>query len=352
MSGAQAEAALTEPAGPRDPSGSIAAAGSSHPLAYVELLDRDGGVQHRIAVTRWPLRIGRALDCDVILDDPHAAAHHATIEAPYGIPTLALGPSPNGALLGRRRLSPGDSTALLAGSEWQIGRSRLRLRLPGEALPVELPLPTTSTVRSGWLVAGVVALLIWLLAERWVQSDPGNPLTDYLPVLLGVPASLAAWCFAWALGSKLFTRHFDFLPHVRWALGMLLVITVLDAALPLLAFATSWEWLALLTTLSTLAVGCLLVYGHLRLILPARREALALGFATMFVVGVVMKLALSEQRNDRWFEPLYLSTLGPPALRLAPAASTAQFLDEARSLRTPLERRARDPAAAGASEED
>ncbi|HWH73714.1 MAG TPA: FHA domain-containing protein, partial [Methylibium sp.] len=51
-------------------------------LAMVELLDRDGSVAHRIPVRRWPVTIGRAIDCDVVLDDPHVAAHHARLERP------------------------------------------------------------------------------------------------------------------------------------------------------------------------------------------------------------------------------------------------------------------------------
>ena len=74
-----------------------------------------------------------------------------------------------------------------------------------------------------WLVLGVLALVAWLLGEQWIQSDPGDPVSGYLTVLVGVPASLAAWCFAWALGSKLFTRQFDFPAHLRWALSLLLI---------------------------------------------------------------------------------------------------------------------------------
>lgn len=321
-------------------------------LAHIELLDRDGAVTHRIPVTHWPISIGRALDCEVILDDPHAAAHHAVLQAPDGIPTLHLGPSPNGARLGKRRLAAGESTVISSGTDWTIGRTRLRLRLPTETLPPEVPLPTTTHVSARWLVLGVLALVAWLLGEQWIQSDPGDPVSGYLTVLVGVPASLAAWCFAWALGSKLFTRQFDFPAHLRWALSLLLITTALDAVLPLLAFAASWEWLARLRELLPLAVGCWLVYGHLRLIVPARRHALMVGFATMFVVGTGLKLALQYQRTDRWFAPLYLSTLGPPALRLAPTSDAATFIEGARKLQAPLERRARDPDAPNAIGDD
>ncbi|WP_428420540.1 FHA domain-containing protein [Methylibium sp.] len=315
-------------------------------LGLIELLDRDGGVAHRLPVMQWPVTIGRALDCDVVLDDPHAAPRHATIEAADGEPLLlCVGESRNGLRLAGRTVHAGERAALGSGAEWQIGRSRLRLRLAGEVLAPELPWTAAAPVHGRRLLAGLVLLLAWVLGEHWLQSDPGDPLSSYLPVLVGTPVMLGVWCFLWALGSKLFTRHFDYLAHLQLALGVLLVSLLLDAALPLAAFALSLEGLARAGELITLALGCGLVWGHLSLILPTRRQALAVGFATMFVVGAGLKLALNQQRSDRWFAPLYLSTLGPPALRLAPTTGPQQFIDEARALRQPLEKRARDPDA-------
>lgn len=320
---------------------------SSARLGMVELLDRDGSVAHRIPITHWPVTIGRAIDCDVLLDDPHAAAHHATLRATEAGVELIAGDSANGVRLQGRSLASGAATPVDGGTEWQIGRSRLRLRLPGETLPAELPLSAPSPVSGRRLAAGLALLLLWVLGDHWLESDPGDPVSGYLSVLLSVPLALGIWCFLWALGSKLFTRHFDFLAHLRWALGLLLAGLVLDAVLPLLAFALSWEWLPRAGELLALALGCVLLYGHLALIVPGRRRLLMVGFTTLLVVGAGLKLALHHQRTDRWFTPLYLSSLGPPATRLAPTMTPQQFVDEARKLREPLEQRAREAEAPG-----
>ena len=50
------------------------------PLALLEVLDRDGMVRQAWRIDRWPVTIGRALDNDVVLTEPHVAAHHATIQ--------------------------------------------------------------------------------------------------------------------------------------------------------------------------------------------------------------------------------------------------------------------------------
>lgn len=317
-------------------------------LGMVELLDRDGAVAHRVPILRWPVTIGRSLDCDVLLDDPHAAPHHATLAAADdGSIELVADDSVNGVRLDGRALPGGARSGVSSGSEWQIGRTRLRLRLAGEALPPELPLSTLAPVSGRRLAGGLALLLIWLIGDHWLQSDPGEPLSSYLSVLLSVPLALGIWCFLWALGSKLFTRHFDFLAHLRWALGLLLAGLVLDAVLPQLAFALSWEWVPRAGELIALVLGAVLLYGHLALIVPGRRRLLALGFGTLLLVGGGLKLALHHQRTDRWFSPLYLSNLGPPALRLAPAVTPQQFVDEARRLREPLEQRVREAEAPG-----
>ncbi|OYU75487.1 MAG: hypothetical protein CFE45_32705, partial [Burkholderiales bacterium PBB5] len=48
-------------------------------IALIELLDRDGRVRRAVDVHAWPVRLGRAIDNTVVLDDPHVAAHHATL---------------------------------------------------------------------------------------------------------------------------------------------------------------------------------------------------------------------------------------------------------------------------------
>ena len=67
------------------------AVGAPLRLAVVEVLDRDGHARQVVPVARWPVTIGRAIDCDVVLDDPFVAAHHATLEEIDGVLTLVVG---------------------------------------------------------------------------------------------------------------------------------------------------------------------------------------------------------------------------------------------------------------------
>ena len=100
-----AQAPAPDPAGPGGPAGPAGVTGLP---ARIEVLERDGRVRQSQPVPAWPLAIGRAIDNDLVLDDPHVAPYHAVIEAgPGGAPRLRVLPGENGMRCGRRLLAGG-----------------------------------------------------------------------------------------------------------------------------------------------------------------------------------------------------------------------------------------------------
>ncbi|HEY4956883.1 MAG TPA: FHA domain-containing protein, partial [Caldimonas sp.] len=73
--------AAAEPPVPIEPIEPIEA---REPPALLEAIDRDGLVRQAWRIERWPFSIGRALDNDVVLSDPHVAPHHATLDLARG----------------------------------------------------------------------------------------------------------------------------------------------------------------------------------------------------------------------------------------------------------------------------
>lgn len=316
--------------------------GQAMKLAVVEILDRDGHARQAVPVRRWPVIIGRAIDCDVVLDDPHVAAHHATLADVDGTLGLQVGDSVNGARLPNRHVAAFQSGDLASGEVFQLGGTRLRVRRASDALPPEralVPEPTGGRVP---LTVLVLALSAWNLAERWLNADPGARFTEYLPVLFGPPIMLVVWCGLWALGSKLFRHRFDFWPHARIALSYLLVLAVTALMLPVAAYALGWAFPSRVTGIASGAVLWAMVLAHVTLILPSRRRLLAMGMVAVFAVAVAVIVSRNYQVNDRFFDELYVTTLAPPALRLAPAVTTTRFIDEARELKAVLDAHAAD----------
>ena len=78
-------------------------------LALIETLDRDGQPRQILRVSQWPVRIGRAIDCDLVLDDPHVAAHHVTLDLREDGLHVVPAATVNGVRLGRASVAPGST---------------------------------------------------------------------------------------------------------------------------------------------------------------------------------------------------------------------------------------------------
>jgi hypothetical protein len=312
-------------------------------LALIEVLERDGRVRRGFLVTRWPATLGRALDNDLVIDDPHVASHHCRIvQAEDGALQLEVGATRNGVQVGPRTLVEGETAPLPHnGESWQIGATRLRVRLPGEPIEPERPLGLTTTGTKPWVTAAS-ALALWalVLIEHGIYLDPGSSLTDWLLPLLALPIGAVVWCVLWGVGSRVFQHRFEFWAHFAILVKGLLAVAALDILLPLAAFTFSWEWLSRISPAVSVIVAAAALYFHAALVVPVKRLVLAGGIAACVLLAGVIVGTLNWQRSDRLFGEPYLATLPPPAFRLAPGVSVKEFVAESAELRERLDQRA------------
>lgn len=321
--------------------------GTPDRLALIEVLERDGSVRRGFVVARWPASLGRALDNDLVIDDPHVAAHHCRIvQAEGGALMLEVSATRNGVQVGPRTLVEGETVPLpMHGESWQIGATRLRVRLPGDPIEPERPLGLTTTGAKPWVTATSAALL-WalVLIEHGIYLDPGSSLTDWLMPLLALPAAAVGWCVLWGTGSKVFQHRFEFWAHFAILVKGLLAIVVLDTLLPLLAFMVGSEWLSRISPSVSVIVAAATLYFHAALVVPVKRLVLAGGIAACVLLAGAIFATLNWQRSDRLFGEPYLAMLPPPAFRLAPGVSVKEFVDEGGGLKARLDGRAAEDA--------
>lgn len=319
-------------------------------LALVELLDADGRVQQAWDVHAWPLRVGRALDNEVVLHDPHVAAHHAWIDLDAdGRLVLHALASRNGV-----RVDEGAATLTLAADQqaalaplaaWHVGASTLRVRRLEDPLPAERAWhATTGGAPRRLTLLLLAALLAWVAGTLWLENNPDATWENYLPGVLGLAGGLMLWVGAWGLMSKLFTRRFVVLPHLRVALSYLLAIVVVEAVLALAAYMLDWPWASRARELVAWLLIAAMLAHHLRVLLPAQRTRANVAAATLAVAAIGWTMALRWQHTDRLFEELYLATLPPPSWRLAPTQPPQVLIEDLRSLEEPLRARARKDA--------
>lgn len=317
-------------------------------LAVLEVLDRDGSVRHSVSVREWPLRVGRALDNDLVLDDAHTAAHHFSV-APddQGVVQLTVGDSINGLQLDTRRLAAGES--VLVGDTpplLSLGRTHLRLRLASHALAPELALSAPRVLTQGLPTLALLAVAAALVLGfgTWLESDP-----EVFAKALGSSAIYAVgaalgWAGLWTLLSKVFTRQGHFGWHVRVLLIAVLTWQAMTAGTALLAFALSWPWVTDFSfVLAYLILGAMLFF-HLQAVEPHHpRRTRAFAVASV-VMGVGLSLWSNQQGADRLGAELYMNHLFPPALRVARPVDTASFMQGAASLQPVLDAKAKKDA--------
>ena len=324
--------------------------------ALLEAIDRDGLVRQAWRLERWPVTIGRALDNDVVLTDPHVAAHHATLDLDLGVDgdgdgktmlTVRVGETRNGLAVWRERLAGGQSKSFDdAGRdlELHIGRTTLRLRLPGHALAPEQMLAPMVAVERRWLptLGLALAVLVVVLFNAYLDNDPDNLSRGAGGAVLTAITGGAIWCGFWALLSKLFARKSNFSWHVRVFVVASLVMLAISGLPPLLAFSFSWPWLTDFTFVAVYATIATAIYFHLLAVEPGRQRLMrGVAFAG-FLAGVSLTLWFNVQRTGRVGEELYMSHLFPPALRVARPVSVDHFVDDLAPMQAILDRQAKD----------
>ena len=325
-------------------------------VALVEALDRDGQVRQAWRVERWPLTVGRAIDNDVVLSDPHVAAHHLALrDVPEVGLALAVGETDNGVGLADRHAERGTTVAISSDGraprplELRVGRTVLRVRLAGESLVPEAKLSRVAAVDPrAWPTALLALALLGTIAfGTWLDTDP-EPLPRALggALLLAVFAG-AVWCGFWALLSKTFTRQGRFGWHVRvLVLGALAVLGIGWAG-ALGAFAFSWPWLSDFAFVAVDAAVAVAVWHHLVAVEPTRERTLRAVVVSGFVGAVALGLWLNVQRTGRMGEDLYLHRLFPPAVRVASPVSVDAFVGRLADDRAVVDRQAKERAGPG-----
>jgi hypothetical protein len=322
----------------------------SAPIALIERLDRDGHVLQSTLVYRWPMKIGRSFEADLVLDDPHLAPLHAELDVAEQGLQLKVGETINGAMVGTQHVQAGQVMTLTTALAWRVGNTRLRVRLASEPIEPEQPLArhlaTTDAASHGprwskvlpWLLVSVLVMLF----DQWLDNDPGTPMNSYLSAALITLAVTFGWTLFWALGNKLFQGRLHFKAHLRLALLYGLVWTALEAILPLLAYVTGWTALSRVSDVVSAGVLCALVWAHLSQIMPAHRNGLMAAVAALYMGGVGLHIWFNEQRTGKLFSEMYATALPPPSWRLAGTQPVSALINDAKGLKAKLDEQAKD----------
>ncbi len=302
-------------------------------LGAIEVIDRTGRVQARVRVEQVPFRIGRALDNDLVLDDPHVCAHHAELRG-EGALELIDGGSLNGSYLGAERQRR-ERIELGRGAELRVGHTHLRFRAADEEVAATLPDPMTGSRWLGldrwrWGIAALAGCAAVVIGEHIVGSTqalrPGVVLGAAAPALI----VLALWALSWSLVNRVVAHRFHYVGHL--VIGCLAVIagSAIDTLAAYIGFAfAADDSLSTATALTGAALISMVIYGHLRLISTGSGRRLLVP-AALVGVGFLALMTLPDAADDRFSsEPSFKTSLKPPAAALRAGRDSQAFYADA-----------------------
>lgn len=322
-------------------------------LMWIEVLGRDHGVaeRHRFDdIPRWPVRIGRAPDNDVVLDDPHVAPHHAEVrmEADGRLSISDLG-SVNGLRVegSRERFT---RLACAGHPVFILGRTRLRVRDGREPVAAELPLEANTQGNARMAVFGLGLLGISLL-DLWLEWISTTPVNHFLYPILAYAAVLTAWTATWSVLTRIFTGHTRFVQHLTIAFAAVLAYKVFGELQSWLAYALARPGLQEQDVFSFwvfLALACL---AHFRQLLPRSMMLVRVLVVAGLAGAVSVQWVLRQEGLRQSGHAAALGRLQPPLLRPESGSSLDAFSARADQVRSLLDvSRKRDPDEDGAGD--
>ena len=312
-----------------------------------ELLHRDGSVLARVTVpVRDPtdsldtseairaITIGRSLDNDLVLDDPHCAAHHARLEvADDNTARLIDLGTRNGIVTARNKRAAifninsdepfrlGHTLIRVRSSDWPLAAERSLSRLP--VLPFAL--------------LGFALVLAHGAWQLWL-GDVQEKTPQYLYGLGSLALALCMWSAMYALFGRLFTGAERFFSHLAIASAGYLTGTLILNSLELLAYSASWLWPIRVTQPVVVLVAAMTVRFHLRLADPRHWRTLRIGVVVVATLAIIIPLAQHWVSHQRLTDVQTISTIEHPALRIASPISLQEFSAAAVSLKARVDK--------------
>lgn len=303
---------------------------------FVEILARNGDVKQRVPFHDLPIRVGRAYDNDVILDDPHTAAHHAVIETTEGgdVQIRSL-ESRNGIVYRRQRV---PQQRLDGHTSVRLGHTTIRLRQRDFVVADELA-DSTNHQWEGWppLLAGLVLIALQASFAHWLNQTGKTEVLEYLSEIATVAISMVFWSGAWALITHLFSGQLRFGRHLFIAASGLILGELWSLLSSYLAFAFSLEFFTRYSTHFDTVVIAVVLFFHMVTVMPRRRWQWGVLTVLLTVGAMGLSVINSYQNTGRLAGELYMHDLMPPALRQSPDISIDTFMDQVHKMKAGLD---------------
>lgn len=314
----------------------------------VQLINRSGAVIATQTFEKDRIVLGRALDCDVILQDPHVEARHMAVEIDPASQRLSgrdlstlngtwrMEQSHRG-VPGRRKSRFSDSP-FFSGQVFELGRTHLRICSTAHEVAPALPISRWESLGHAlahwWVYSLLVVMLVVLQIWDSYLSDPKrDKLSQY--ALNALYPILAAVAFAglWGFIGKNIRHDAKFPTHLAAALGAVLAVSAFEFIAPYWAFQFGlWQWqgtiIALFSAITVFALGVVTLSMATHLTGVVRTAVASVAPAVLLIPTLLSILGQPD------FQPLppYDRSMVEPATQFRGITEVEEFLEAANQL--------------------
>ena len=306
----------------------------------LETLDRFGKVKERHKLDRFPVRIGRSYDNDIILDDPYISPEHLELMLDGSGHILVTDLKSENGLFSLHPLVRHDILTIEENQRIRIGHTDIRLRSPD--FPIrETYIDRVRPSQLHLLVTNMIMLpVFWLLTAGiflgyyYEQSYRAITFNSLISQVLPLFIFIMIWSCAWAIVSKVVTHKFYFAYHAILTSVVMAGFYLIEPLFGYIEFLYPSYGLAdKLSLISDLGLPMILLYGNLRQSTPlSKRGAGATAILTsLLVIGVLHLIAYVHEPTFNG-QPQFSQVLKAPMFNPGKGQSIDQFFANTQAL--------------------
>jgi hypothetical protein len=285
------------------------------------------------------IRIGRALDNDIILNEPHVSPHHMElVKTDDGGWVIIDLDSRNGVRTAKRKKIE-SGTQLKSGDTLLLGRCYLSIW--DEQHPVEETWPLHSIeevlhrISSPWVVVALMGLFVigeWQLAS--MHNYRGVPPSRLVNELIYELLIILGWASLWSFSGRVIRHESRFYSHLAVTIVAAMAFQWVPPLLRILAFNGHYGlWLTELRYFCNGAIFSLLLWANFYLSLP-QKATVRIIWSNAIAWSMVLVFLLPPIFDARKFRgyPLYDGLILPYSVFWADTLTPEAFLEKTESL--------------------
>jgi hypothetical protein len=300
---------------------------------FIEIVDRSGVVRERVSLDENSKIIGRAYDCQVIVDDPYVCPQHVKVTLAENGELLVEDVGSINGLSADRHGSKHAQLKLQPGDDCFIGWTKLRYHRRSEKVAPARRDHSRQLVLSALLQPKFLALIIiipffQLLYSTWLEQAREGELYTLLLTPATVYFVLVIWASFWSVVGKLLVHRAMFFTHLAIISAMTGLTTLVEGATAYSVFIFDVDDMKNTVLYTTgFFITAATMYAHLHF--ASRGKPKSQAIAAIFVSMVILMLSVYVEIEDNSqfsSSPRYSASIKSPMFVIGTVQTTEDFL--------------------------